>query len=51
MFRFGETEVEKEKLYGTERSVNIRDVNFENMVISRLIERKTNSKYFDWIFR
>ena len=45
MLRFGETKVAKEKLYGAKTRTNIRDVNFHNVVSSKLVETKTNSKY------
>ena len=45
MLRFGETKVAKEKLYGGKKQTNIRDVNFHNVVSSKLVETKTNSKY------
>ena len=43
--RFGETKVAKEKLYGAKKRTNNRDVNFDNVVSSKLVETKTNSKY------
>ena len=45
MLRFGETKVAKEKLYGAKTRTNIRDVNFHNVVSSKLVETRTNSKY------
>ena len=45
MFRFGETKVAKEKFYAVKKTINIWDVNVDNIVISKLVERKTNSKY------
>ena len=45
MLRFGETKVAKEKLYGGKKRTNIRDVNFHNVVSSKLVETRTNSKY------
>ena len=43
--RFGETKVAKEKIYGAKRLINICDVNVDNVVISKLVETKTGSKY------
>ena len=45
MLRFGETKVAKGKFYGTKKTINIWDVNVNNIVISKLVEIKTNSKY------
>ena len=45
MFRFGETKVKKEKFYAVKKTINIWDVNVDNIVISKLVETKTNSKY------
>ena len=45
MLRFGETKVAKGKFYGTKKTINIWDVNVDNIVISKLVEIKTNSKY------
>ena len=35
----------KRKVYGAEKPINIWDVNIDNIVISKLVETKTNSKY------
>ena len=45
MFRFGEKKVTKEKFYVAKKPVKIWYVNVDNIVISKLIETKTNSKY------
>ena len=45
MLRFGETKVTKETSYAAKRPMKIWDVNFDNIVISKLIETKTNSQY------
>ena len=45
MLRFGETKIAKEKFYAAKDPINIWDVNFDNIVISKLIEAKTNSNY------
>ena len=44
MVRFGETNVAKETFYAAEKSIKIWDVNVYNIVISRLVKTKTNSK-------
>ena len=46
MLRFGETKDAKENFYGGKRkTINISDVNVNNIVITKLVETKTNSKY------
>ena len=46
MLRFGKANVAKEKNYGTNKPINIWDVNVDNIVISKIVETKANSKYF-----
>ena len=45
MLRFREKKVTKEEFYATKKAIEIQDVNTDNIVISKLIETKTNSKY------
>ena len=45
MLRFGETKVTKEKIYAGKKPIKIWDVNADNIVISKLIEKKPSSKY------
>ena len=45
MLRFGETKVAKENIYAAKKAINIWDLNIDNIVISKLVETKTNSKY------
>ena len=45
MLRFGETKGTKIKFYGAKSPVNIWDVHVHNIVISKLVETKYNSKY------
>ena len=46
MLRFGETKVTKEEFYDAkEKTIKIWDVDVNNVVISKLVERKNNSKY------
>ena len=45
MVRFGEKEIAKEKFYAAKKPIKIWDVNVDNIVISKLVKTKTNSKY------
>ena len=45
MLRFGEKKVPKEKFCGAEKPTKIQNHNVDNIVFSKLIETKTNSKY------
>ena len=45
MVGFGEKEMAKEKFYAAEKPIKIWDVNVDNIVVSKLIETKINSKY------
>ena len=45
MVRFGVTEIAKKKFYAAKKSLKIWDVNVDNIVISKLVKTKTNSKY------
>ena len=45
MLRFGETKAAKSKFYAAKKPINILDINVDNIVISKLIETKSNSKY------
>ena len=44
--RFGEKEIAKEKFYAAKKPIKIWDVNVDNIVISKLIETKTNSSKY-----
>ena len=44
MLRFGKIKVLKEKFYG-EKTIKVYNVNFDNIVVSKLIETKANSNY------
>ena len=44
MVRFGEKEIVKEKFYAAKKPLKIWDINVGIMVISKLVETKTNSK-------
>ena len=45
MLWFGETKVTKEKFYAAKKTINIWDVNVDNIVTLKLTETKFNSKY------
>ena len=45
MLRFGETKISKEKVYAAKKLIEIWGVNIYNIVISKLVKTKTNSKY------
>ena len=45
MLRFGEAKVTKEMFYAEKEPTKIWDVNVDNIVISKLVKTKTNSKY------
>ena len=45
MVRFGDREIVKEKFYAAKRPMKICDVNVDNIVVSKLVETKTNAKY------
>ena len=44
MVKFGEKELAKERFYAAEKPIKVWNVNVDNIVISKLIETKTNSK-------
>ena len=45
MIRFGETKIAKEKFYAEKEPIKNWDANVDNIIISKLIETKTNSMY------
>ena len=45
MMKLREKEITKEKFYAGKRPINIWDINVDNIVISKLVKTKTNSKY------
>ena len=45
MLRFDETKVAKEKFNAAKKPINIWDVNIDDILISKSIETKTNSKH------
>ena len=45
MVRFGEKEIAKEMFYAAKKPTEILDVNVDNIVVSKLVKTKTNSKY------
>ena len=42
---FGQTKVTKEEFYSVKKLIKIWNVNFDNIVVSKLIKTKTYSKY------
>ena len=48
MLRFGETKVSKERFHAAKKPIKIWDVNVNNIVITKLVKTKTNSKYSIW---
>ena len=45
ILKFGETKVTKEKFYAEKKPIKICDVKVDNIVISKFIKTKNNSKY------
>ena len=45
MAGFAEKEIAKENFYTAKKFINVWDVNVDNIVMSKLIDTKTNSKY------
>ena len=45
MLIFNEIKVAKEEFYGLKKPTNIWDVQVDNIVISKLVETKSNNKY------
>ena len=43
--RFSKTNVAKEEFYGSKKAIKTWDVNVDNIVVSKLVETKNNSKY------
>ena len=44
MLRFGQTKIAKENFYAAKKPIEMWDVNVDNIVISKLVKRKINSK-------
>ena len=44
--RCGKTRVAKEELYGEKLPIQFWDINGDNIVISKLLETKTNYRYY-----
>ena len=45
MVRFGEKKIAIEKFYASKRPIKIWDLIVDNLIISKLVKAKTNSKY------
>ena len=43
--KFGRIKLAKEKFYGAKKPIKIWDGNVEKLIISKLVETKTNSNY------
>ena len=52
---FGQTKVTKGEFYSAKKLIKIWNVNFDNIVVSKLIKTKNYSKYLigylDWVIR
>ena len=45
MVKFGKTEITKKKLYAAKKTINIWNINVDDIVISKLVKTKSNCKY------
>ena len=45
MLRFGKTKIAKEEFYGATKPIKVWYVDVNNVVVSKLVETKTSSKY------
>ena len=45
MLRFGEKKIAKEEIYAAKKAIKIWDVNIYDLILSKLVKTKTNSKY------
>ena len=45
MLRSGNKRVAKEKYYGGKKTINVWDIDANNIVITKLVEAKRNCKY------
>ena len=45
LVRFTKKEIVKEKFYAAKKPIKTQDVNVDNIVVSKLVETKTNSKH------
>ena len=43
--KFGKTEIAKGKFHAAKNHIKILDINVDNILISKLVKTKTNSKY------
>ena len=50
MLRFCKTKVAEKELYGPKKPIKIWDDHVDNIVISKLVETKNNSKYLTGYF-
>ena len=49
MLRFGEKEIAIKSFYASKKPIRFWDVNADNIVVTKLVKTKTNSKYLIWI--
>ena len=47
MWRFGETKTAKEEFYAAKKSIKVRDVSIDKIVISKSVKTKTDCMYFN----
>ena len=45
MLRFGKIKVAKQEIYSARKQIKNCDVNVDNIIISKLVETRNNSKY------
>ena len=45
MIKLGKAEIAKEKSHAAKKPLKMWDTNVDNIVVSKLVKRKTNSKY------
>ena len=49
--KFDKTKVSKEEFYGAKKPVKFCYVNLDNIIISKFVESKNNSKYLSGVLR
>ena len=47
MLEFGETKIAKEEFYAAKKSMKVRDVSIDKIVISKSVKTKTDCMYFN----
>ena len=51
ILKFDKTKVSKEEFYGAKKRVKFCYVNLDNIIISKFVESKNNSKYLSGVLR